>query len=142
MKFYSDWACRIAAGTWTDHQAFYGMPGYAYWLALIYTVFGFQPYIAALLQVIAEAFTALLIFKLAPLAFAAPGEPSPADARRTHAVGWLAAMGWVLCVPAQAYSTILMPTAYLGHGVLVRRVVGAPAADGAAGRGRVFFCSA
>ena len=37
MKFYSDWARRIAAGTWTDHQAFYGLPGYAYWLALIYT---------------------------------------------------------------------------------------------------------
>ena len=113
MKFYSDWARRIAAGTWTDHQAFYGLPGYAYWLALIYAVFGFQPYIAALFQVLSEAFTSLLIFKLAPLAFGSIHESTPADARRTRIIGGLAAVGWMCFVPAQVYSTILMPTAYL-----------------------------
>ena len=70
MKFYSDWARRIAGGMLTDHQAFYGLPGYAYFLAAIYKVVGFQPYIAALLQVVTEAFTATLIFRLGPLAFA------------------------------------------------------------------------
>src|SRR3954452_3120474 len=40
MKFYNDWALRIAHGQWTDHQAFYGLPGYAYCLAAIYLVGG------------------------------------------------------------------------------------------------------
>ena len=113
MKFYSDWARRIAAGTWTDHQAFYGLPGYAYWLALVYGLFGFQPYVAVLFQIVAEAFTCMVIFKLAPLAFASETEPSMADTRRTRIIGWLAALGWMCFVPAQVYSTVLMPTAYL-----------------------------
>src|SRR5688572_3826739 len=33
MKFYSDWAARIAGGEWTDGRAFYGLPGYAWLLA-------------------------------------------------------------------------------------------------------------
>ena len=36
MKFYSDWALRIANGEASDPHAFYGLPGYAYFLALIY----------------------------------------------------------------------------------------------------------
>ena len=111
MKFYSDWARRIAAGTLTDHKAFYGLPGYAYWLALIYKVVGFQPYVAALLQVLVEAVTATLIFRLGVLAFdPKEGEQS---SRRGLIVGATAALGWVLFVPAQAYGTILMPTCYL-----------------------------
>ena len=113
MKFYSDWARRIAAGTWTDHRAFYGMPGYAYWLALVYGVFGFQPYIAALFQVVAEACTSMLIFKLASLAFSPVDGPTASGTPRTRVVGWMAAVGWMFFVPAQVYSTILMPTAYL-----------------------------
>jgi hypothetical protein len=111
MKFYSDWAQRIAAGHWTDHRAFYGLPLYAYWLAAIYSVAGFQPYIAALFQVLAEAGTTLLIFKLAPCVFARAGDA--ADARRAQWIGALAALGWVFFVPAEAYAAILMPTTYL-----------------------------
>ncbi len=111
MKFYNDWARRIAAGTLTDHQAFYGLPGYAYFLALIYKVVGFQPYVAALCQVVTEAFTATIIFRLAPLAFARHCEPD--HSRSLTLAGALAAMGWVFFVPAQAYGTILMPTVYL-----------------------------
>ena len=111
MKFYNDWARRIAAGTWTDHQAFYGLPGFAYFLALIYKVVGFQPYIAALCQVVTEAFTATIIFRLAPLAFARPFEPD--DSRSLTVVSTGAALGWAFFVPAQAYGTILMPTVYL-----------------------------
>ena len=111
MKFYNDWAKRIAAGTLTDHKAFYGLPGYAYWLAFVYKVVGFQPYIAALLQVIVEAVTSTLIFRLAVLAFSRREEAQPPT--RVVMVGALAALGWVLFVPAQAYSTILMPTCYL-----------------------------
>ena len=111
MKFYSDWAKRIAAGTLTDHKAFYGLPGYAYWLALIYKVVGFQPYVAALLQVIAEAVTSTLIYRLGILAFGQREDARPST--RAVLVGAVAALGWVFFVPAQAYSTILMPTCYL-----------------------------
>src|SRR4051812_36992567 len=45
MKFYSDWALRIVGGRWTDGQAFYGLPGYAYLLALIFFIAGqFDPF--------------------------------------------------------------------------------------------------
>ncbi len=114
MKFYSDWARRVAAGTWTDHQAFYGLPGYAYWLALIYRVVGYQPYLASLCQGVVEACTVTLIFKLGPLAFGHAGEEAdPAARRRGVIIGGLAALGWIFCEPAQAYAVVLMPTAYL-----------------------------
>src|SRR5690606_3054025 len=35
MRFYLDWGRRIFSGQWTDHHAFYGLPGYAYWLAVL-----------------------------------------------------------------------------------------------------------
>jgi hypothetical protein len=119
MKFYSDWALRIAGGAWTDHQAFYGLPLYAYLLAGIYRLVGFQPYVALLLQAVAEAFTCLLIYKLTVRVCARQGEKendvaaASAFGVRPEYTGWLAAAGWMLYVPAQAYSAILMPTAYL-----------------------------
>jgi hypothetical protein len=111
MKFYSDWALRIAAGHWTDHRAFYGLPLYAYWLAAIYRLVGFQPYLAALFQVVTEAVTAWLIFQLAPCVFVRAG--NAADAKRARWIGGIAAVGWIFFVPAQAYAAILMPTTYL-----------------------------
>ena len=111
MKFYSDWAQRIAAGQWTDHRAFYGLPLYAYWLAAVYRLVGFQPYAAALFQVLTEALTAWLIFQLAPCAFVRAG--NAADEVRARWIGGLAALGWIFFVPAQAYAAILMPTTYL-----------------------------
>ncbi len=114
MKFYSDWAQRIAAGVWTDHQAFYGLPGYAYWLALIYRVLGVQPFLVSLFQQALEAGTATLLFCLGMLAFVRPERAAdPAERRRGWLVGGLAAAGWTFCTPAQAYSMALMPTAYL-----------------------------
>src|SRR5882724_848388 len=66
MKFYSDWALRIAHGQWTDHQAFYGLPGYAYCLALIFTVVrGFDPFVVGLLQALLDAGISLLLWKIA-----------------------------------------------------------------------------
>lgn len=108
MKFYSDWAKRIAGGVLTDHQAFYGLPGYAFLLAGIYKLFGYQPYLVVLLQTVAEACTALFIYLLTVRAL------ESGDARvRPHLVGWVAALAWVCFVPAQAYSSILMPSAFL-----------------------------
>ena len=114
MKFYSDWAQRIDAGQWTDHRAFYGLPGYAFWLALIYKVIGYQPFVVSLFQQVLEACTATLLFLLAPLAFTRAGDEDDARSRRRGwLIGGLAAAGWTFCLPAQAYSLVLMPTTYL-----------------------------
>ena len=60
MKFYNDWALRIMHGTFTDGHAFYGLPGYAWCLAAIYSVFGFNPFPVGLLQCFFDAGTATL----------------------------------------------------------------------------------
>lgn len=106
MKFYSDWARRIAGGAWTDHQAFYGLPGYAFLLGGIYRVVGYQPFLVVLLQTVAEAFTALLIYWIAARC-AENGRARP------WLVGFAASLAWVFFIPAQAYSSILMPSAFL-----------------------------
>src|SRR5258708_38195075 len=72
MKFYSDWALRIAHGQWTDHQAFYGLPGYAYCLALIFLLAGgFDPFIVGTLQALFDAGIAVLLWKISREVFTA-----------------------------------------------------------------------
>jgi Tfp pilus assembly protein PilF len=122
MYFYNDWAQRILHGEWTDHLAFYGLPGYAYLLALLYRLFGYSPFIPGFLQALLESGTAVLIYKitLRVLAEEASSESLPErrpryflpDAQRQF-VALLAAFGWAFFVPAQAYSVILMPTVWL-----------------------------
>lgn len=111
MKFYSDWARRIAAGVLTDHQAFYGLPGYAYLLGGIYRVVGFQPFLVVLLQTVSEAVTALLIYRIA-VRVAESGAGARTGRWKPWMTGWAASLGWVFFVPAQAYSSILMPSAF------------------------------
>ena len=110
MHFYDDWARQIAHGRFTDQFAFYGLPLYAYLLALLYQIFGFNPFMPGLIQACLDAGTALLLSKIAVRAFWNAREPGQNQA---NAVGCLAAAGWVFFVPAQAYSIILMPTAWL-----------------------------
>ncbi len=113
MKFYSDWALRIAGGEFTDHQAFYGLPGYAFFLAGIFAVVGFSPFIVGLLQAGAEACTALIIYKLARRTLSSEPTLNPDTPDRGLIVGVLAAVGWMFFLPAQTFSVILMPTAWL-----------------------------
>jgi Tetratricopeptide repeat len=110
MHFYDDWARQILHGRFTDHFAFYGLPLYAYLLAFLYKIFGYSPFVPGFLQACLDAGTATLLYKIAVRAFRNDGEPT-----RTHAnaIGILAAAGWAFFVPAQAYSVILMPTAWL-----------------------------
>jgi hypothetical protein len=110
MHFYDDWARRIAQGGWTDHLAFYGLPGYAYFLAFLYKVFGYSPFVPGLFQSCLDAGTALLAYKISACIFRDAGAE---ETRRTHLAGALAALGWAFFVPAEAYSIILMPTAWL-----------------------------
>ncbi len=104
MRFYADWARRVAAGEWSDGQAFYGLPGYPFFLGGVFALVGFSPFLAGALQLLVEAGTAVLLFCLGRRI--APG-------RAGEWAGALAAAGWVLYQPAQAFSVVLMPTAFL-----------------------------
>ena len=104
MRFYSDWGLRIAAGHWTDHRAFYGLPGYPFFLGALYAVFGFNPFVAGFLQAGSDAGIAALLFLLGRTIVPGP---------KGTAVAWLAAAGWIFYQPAQAFSVILMPTTWL-----------------------------
>ena len=116
MKFYSDWALRITHGQWTDHQAFYGLPGYAFCLAAIYKLSGgLDPFAAGLLQALMDAGIAALLYKIARTVFA-PAEDEAGErlaAARPHVIGLGAALMWMCFTPAQAFSMILMPTIWL-----------------------------
>lgn len=119
MRFYDDWAQRIAGGQLTDYLPFFGLPLYPYLLALFYKVVGYTPFIAALLQALADAFTATLIYQSSVAVFRwLPGATTPDREMealllrcRSQIIGVMAAIGWALFVPAAAYSLVVMPTA-------------------------------
>src|SRR5438270_8202914 len=73
MHFYDDWAQRILSGQFTDHLAFYGLPGYAYLLAGLYKLAGYGPFVPALLQALLDAASAVLIYKISVAIFSATG---------------------------------------------------------------------
>ena len=116
MKFYSDWALRIAGGQWTDGQAFYGLPGYAYALALIFTlVGGFDPFIIGTLQALLDAGVAVLIWKISHLVFAPRTEETKTviSLQRPDFIGLAGALAWIFFQPVQAFSAVMMPTIWL-----------------------------
>jgi tetratricopeptide (TPR) repeat protein len=116
MKFYSDWALRIAHGQWTDHQAFYGLPGYAYCLALIFTlVGGFDPFTIGVIQALMDSGIAILIYKIARLVFtkSVPQSGDDSSLGSPDFIGIGAASAWIVFTPAQTFSAILMPTVWL-----------------------------
>ncbi len=112
MQFYNEWALRILRGQWTEHTAFYGLPLYAYLLAAIYRICGYSPFVPGLLQAACEGGTAVLLYKLGSFTFAGPNE-SGSGLQRGKVIGVVAAVGWAFFLPAQGYSIILMPTAWL-----------------------------
>jgi Flp pilus assembly protein TadD len=111
MHFYDDWARQILHGRFTDHFAFYGLPLYAYLLAFLYKLFGYSPFVPGFLQACLDAGTATLLYKIAVRVFPTRDQPELVD-NRARVIGILAAAGWAFFVPAQAYSVILMPTAW------------------------------
>jgi len=64
MHFYNEWAQRILHGEVTGPGAFYGLPLYPCLLALLYKLFGFSPFVPALIQVALDAGTAVLVYLL------------------------------------------------------------------------------
>ena len=111
MHFYNAWALRILGGTWTDHQAFYGLPLYPYVLAALYWLFGYSPFVPGLLQVCADSGTAVVLYKLGSVAFGSD-EKRTASVPAGRFLGLISAAAWTFYIPAQAYSVILMPTAF------------------------------
>src|SRR5438477_9443474 len=105
MHFYNEWARRILSGQLTDRQAFYGLPGYAYLLAALYRLCGYNPFVPGLLQAILDAGTAVFIYKISIRIFDGVGT------RLAWIIGVGAAVGWAFFVPAQTYTVVLMPTA-------------------------------
>jgi len=103
MKFYADWAQRIADGQWTNHHAFYGLPGYPFLLGGLFALIGFDPFAVGFFQTLSESAIAVLLFQLAAWAFPGP---------RARWAGALAALGWIFFPAAQAFSVILMPTTW------------------------------
>jgi len=108
MQFYDNWAKQILHGHWTDHQAFYGLPLYPFLLAVLYRIFGYSPFVPGLFQACFDAGTAALIYKITVYLLNRGREGM---CTRAAVAGILAAAGWCLFVPEQAYSAILMPTA-------------------------------
>ena len=106
MHFYNDWARQILHGQYSQPLAFYGLPGYAYALAALGRLFGENPFVPGLLQAALDAGTAVLIYQIFVTIF---GTVSSSYRRL---VGILAAIGWAFFVPAEAYSIVLMPTAW------------------------------
>lgn len=122
MHFYDAWAQRIARGEGAEFHAFYGLPGYPYFLAFVYKLCGYGPFVPAFLQAVIDAGTAVLIFQLGRLVAADRGNHRmlcfPASqwhavaTQRREIAGAIAGLAWVFFVPAQAYSIILMPTSW------------------------------
>ena len=111
MRFYAEWATRISQGQWTDGQAFYGLPGYAFCLAALFGIAGVNPMFVGLVQAVLEAITTVLIFKSAKLALTNSQENETGPAATI--IGIVAALGWIFYLPAQTFSVILMPSAWL-----------------------------
>ncbi|MBV9009908.1 MAG: tetratricopeptide repeat protein [Verrucomicrobia bacterium] len=103
-QFYNDWARRIVAGHGATALAFYGLPGYAWLLAALYRVAGYNPFLPGPLQSAADAGTAALLYLISRSVFATTGK------RLAAITGFIAASGWAFFVPAQTYAAILMPT--------------------------------
>lgn len=122
MRFYRDWARKISGEmAWRAGEAnapgtaFYGMPGYAYALAGIYGLTGgydsaTSPLLVALLQAAFHAGTATFLFLLCRRIF---GGEEPWQQKRGAWLGSIAAVLWAALTPAQVFSAIHMPTAWV-----------------------------
>lgn len=61
-RAYDDWAVRIAAGDWWGDAAFYQAPAYPYFLAIIYSGFGNDLWVAHLVQMAMGSLSCVLVF--------------------------------------------------------------------------------
>jgi len=112
MHFYNNWAREILHGQFAQPLAFYGLPGYAYLLAVLYKLFGENPFVPGLLQAGVDAAVAVLIYQICLRIFTSVRSTSLIGDLSPRLIGLFATFGWAFFVPAQAYSIVLMPTAW------------------------------
>ena len=64
LRFYDDWALRIAGGEWLGEQAFFQDPLYAYAVAVIYKILGHHHFPVVLLQALLGALIPLALYRV------------------------------------------------------------------------------
>lgn len=67
--YHHEWASAIAAGDWFGNEAFFRAPGYAYFLAIIYKVFGINMLVARIVQIVIGSINCVLTAKIGTLLF-------------------------------------------------------------------------
>ena len=100
VQFYQSWAEEIASGHWLGNHVFYGMPLYAYFLAIIKRLTGNHPFLIHLVQFFLGSFNCILLYQIAKKIF------SPKVA---IIAGILSATNFVLIY----YDWLLMPVTLL-----------------------------
>ncbi|MBI3782533.1 MAG: glycosyltransferase family 39 protein [Deltaproteobacteria bacterium] len=61
-KGYQVWANQILGGEWLPHRHFYQSPLYAYYLAIVYALFGSGPWAPRLIQIVAGSGSVVLLY--------------------------------------------------------------------------------
>ncbi|HZI95379.1 MAG TPA: glycosyltransferase family 39 protein [Patescibacteria group bacterium] len=63
LGYYHDWAVRIAAGDWIGKDVFEQSPLYAYFLAIVFKLFGAGLLMPRLIQIVVGSLTCVLIYR-------------------------------------------------------------------------------
>ncbi|MBN1383975.1 MAG: tetratricopeptide repeat protein [Elusimicrobia bacterium] len=64
-KVYDDWAVEISQGDWIGRKVFFMNPGYPYFLAVLYKIFGHSLYFVAVIQFIIGSIGCILVYFIA-----------------------------------------------------------------------------
>ena len=95
-RAYADQARSIAGGEWVGKEAFWQPPLYPYFLAVLYRIFGENPYIPRLFQIVFGALSCVLVYVLGKRTF-------------SRRVGVIAALIASLCGPLLYFEGELLP---------------------------------
>jgi 4-amino-4-deoxy-L-arabinose transferase-like glycosyltransferase len=104
---YQQWATRIAGGEWLPTGTFYQSPFYAYFLAVLYKIFGTGPWSPRVVQVMLGSLSPVLLYAIGTRLF-------------SRRVGWIAGIGLALYGPiileeiTFSKTTLLVVTALAG----------------------------
>jgi tetratricopeptide (TPR) repeat protein len=69
VVYFQDWAREIASGNWLGNKTFYGLPLFAYFLAMLYRLTLYQIYIVPFILIALGAFSCVLTFLIAQKMF-------------------------------------------------------------------------
>jgi tetratricopeptide (TPR) repeat protein len=107
--FYEQWALEIVSGQRTDTSSFYGLPGYPFLLALLFSVLGRDPFSVALIQIVLDSLTTVAIWSLARRVLSDFKQSSQTQ-HLENVTSYFAALCYAFFQPIQAYTIITMPT--------------------------------